>query len=809
MQFLMQDLRYALRMFRRNWGFTLTALIVMALSICATVAIFSAVNAIVLRPLPYQNPERLVAVWGVQPKSSRVPASPADFVDFATQTTTLDALTAYSGQSFNLTGDGDPERIEGAVVSPNFFQILAMQPLVGRVFNEADQQSTGNRLAVIGEGLWRRRFGAQSSIVGSRLLLNDESFQIVGVVPSDFQFPQRVELWVGPKQQVPEPPVALPGNILEMRGVRYLGTVARLKPGTTVEQAQADMNAVADRLAQQYPDSNEDTRLRLVPLQEEIVGNVKPVLFMLLGATALVLLTACSNVGNLLLGRAITRRKEMSTRLALGASRFRIARQVLTETVLLSLIAGALGLVLARWTIKALIAIGPASIPRAAQMNIDGMVLLVALLISLLTGIGFGLAAALQSRTTNLTDALNEGARGSSSGPAQRRVRTALVTSQVALSFALLICSGLMFKSFYRLQNIDLGFEPQGVLTMQISLPRAKYADPQQVISFYDQTLKGLGSLPGVNSVGAVSKLPLSGTSMSGGVIIENRPVNPAEQLTMERRTVTEDYFRVMGIPLKKGRVFTASDWSNPNLVLINESAAKQYWDGEDPVGRRLRFEEEEDKWVEVIGVVGDVRPSTIEADPKPELYIPYFKKPSHNMTVVAKLNTAATTAAASFRSEVAAVDRNQPVYNIRTMDQIVDEALAQPRFSVVLLGIFAGTGLLLAVVGLYGVITTSVANRTHEIGIRMAIGAAPLAIVRMILLQGAIPVLIGLGIGLFLAIALTRSLSSLLFRVPSGDVGTYLVVSAFFLLLMFVASIIPAYRASKLNPVLAIREDR
>jgi len=435
---------------------------------------------------------------------------------------------------------------------------------------------------------------------------------------------------------------------------------------------------------------------------------------MLLGATALVLLTACSNVGNLLLARAVTRRKEISTRLALGASRWRIAQQVLTESVLLSLVAGGLGLLLARWAIKVLIAIGPANIPRATQISIDGTVLLVTLLISVLTGISFGLAPVLQSRTTNLTEALSEGSRGSSSGPGQHRVRSALVASQVALSFALLICGGLMFKSFYHLQNINLGFDPEGVLTMQISLPRTKYADPKQVTEFYNQTLKRVGSLPGVASVAAISKLPLAGTGVSGGVVIENRPVTPGDEPTMERRVVTEDYFRVMSIPLKKGRFFTSSDWSNPNQVLINEAGARQYWGGENPVGRRLRFEEDSDKWVEIVGVVGDVRPSTIQAEPKPELYIPYFRNPSNNMTVVAKMNSAATPSAASFRSEVTAVDRNQPVYNIRTMGQIVDEALAQPRFSVVLLGIFAATGLLLAVVGLYGVMTTAVAQRTH-----------------------------------------------------------------------------------------------
>jgi putative ABC transport system permease protein len=808
MQFLMQDLRYALRMFKRNWGFTLTALVVMALSICATVAIFSAVNAIILRPLPYQNSERLVSLWGKQPKVPKVPASPAEFLDWKTQTTTFDAMAAYSGQSFNLTGDGEPERIEGAVVSPDFFQVVKMQPLLGRTFNESDEQGSGNRLALISEALWRRRFGGDNSIIGSRLLLNDEGFQIVGVMPRDFQFPERVDLWVGPKQKVPEPPVPISGNILELRNVRYLGTVARLKPGVKVEQGQADMTAIAARLAQQYPDTNEQHQIRIVPLKEEIVGNVKPVLFVLLGATALVLLTACSNVGNLLLGRALARRKEISTRLALGAGRLRIAQQVLTESLLLSLIAAGLGLLLARWAIKGLIAIGPANIPRASQISIDGTVLLVTLLISVLTGISFGLFPAFQSRTTNLVDALNEGARGSSSGPRQHRLRAALVVSQVALSFALLICGGLMFKSFYRLQNVNLGFDPADVLTMQISLPRMKYTDPKQVSQFYEQTLQRMRSLPGVQSVGATSKLPLTGTGISGGIVIDGRPLNTAEQLTTDRRVVTEDYFRVMSISLKSGRFFNASDWSNPKVVLINETCAKRYWSGADPVGRRLRFEENPNSWLEIVGVVGDVRHSSIEAEPRPELYIPYFQSPSHNMTVVAKMNSGGGTGGAdSLRSEVMAIDRSQPVYNIRTMGQIVDEALAQARFSAVLLGIFAGTGLLLAMVGLYGVMTTAVAQRTHEIGIRIAIGARPAAIVKLILVQGAIPVLLGLGLGMFLAFTLTRSLSSLLFTVPVADVSTYVFVSAFFLLLMFVANLIPAYRASKLSPLIAIRE--
>ena len=807
MQVLMHDLRYALRMFRRNWGFTLTTLIVMALSICATVAIFSAVNAIILRPLPYRDSERLVMLWGKQPKVPTAPTSPAEFLDWQTQTTTFDAIAAYSGQSFNLTGFGEPERIESAIVSPNFFQVIEMQPLRGRTFDQSDQQG-GDRLALISEGLWRRRFGADNSIVGSRLLLNDESFQVVGVLPREFQFPEKADLWVAAKLMVPELPVALGGNILEMRNVRYLGAVARLKPGVSLPQAQADMSAIAARLATLYPDSNEQHEIRVIPLKEEIVGNVKPVLFMLLGATALVLLTACSNVGNLLLGRALIRRKEISTRLALGASRLRIARQVLTESVLLSLMAGALGLLLARWAIKVLVAIGPANIPRAGQISIDGAVLLVTLLISVLTGISFGLFPAFQSRHTSLTASLNESARGSSSGPSQHRLRAALVMSQVALSFALLICGGLMFKSFHRLQNVNLGFNPESVLTMQISLPRTKYTDPKQVSEFYEQTLERLQSLPGVQTVGATSKLPLTGMGMSGGIVIEGRPSIPAEQLTMDRRVVTENYFRALEIPLKSGRFFSAGDWSNPKIVLINETGAKRFWSGEDPIGRRLRFEEDPDSWVEIVGVVGDVRHSSIEAEPKPEVYIPYFQSPSHNMTVVARINAAGSVSPSSFRTEVTAIDQSQPVYNIRTMSQVVGDALAQARFSVVLLSIFTASGLLLAVVGLYGVMSTAVAQRTHEIGIRMAIGARPAAILRMILIQGITTVLVGLGLGLLIAFALARSLSNLLFTVPAGDLATYAIAAAFFLLLMFLANLVPAYRASKLSPVIAIREN-
>lgn len=807
MKFLLQDIRYGLRLLRKNPVFTAATVSVLALSICATVTIFSVVNAVLLRPLPYSDPERLVAVRGTQPKMDSAPVSPADFLDLKAQAQTFEEVAAYNGQSLNLTSTGDAERVEAAIVSPSFFRVLAMHPLRGRTFTPEDGER--GRLAVLSEGFWRRHFGGNPTAVGSTLTLNNETFEVVGVMPADFSLPERTDLWLSPRSVVPEPPIVLEGDVAELRSVRYLGMIGRLKQGVSVAQAEADARLVAGRLAAQYPETNEGYGVRLVPLHEYVVGDIKPALYALLGAVFLVLLIACSNVANLMLSRALTRGKEMSVRVALGASRLRITQQLLTESIVLSLIGGIVGLVLAGWATGALLSISPFSTSLLNRVSLDGRVVAVALVISVLTGAAFGLVPALQLGRVNLSGSLKEGQRGSTAGGGRHRLRNAFVVAQITLSFALLTCAGLMLKSFYRLQNVELGFNPENVLTMQVSLPRTLYSKPEQVTSFYDQTLQRIKALPGVKAVGATSKLPVSGTGVSGEFAIEGRPAQPGEQFVADRRIVTPDYFRAMGIALVSGRFFEERDAGRTaGLALINQATAKRFWPGEDPVGRRIGLGDEEDQeWLEIVGVVGDVRHSTISADPKPEIYFPYSQSPWHNMTVVAKLDPAALNSAPSFRGAVLAVDRSQPVYNIRTMQQVVDEVLKQPRFNVLLLSVFAAAALVLTIIGLYGVMVTSVLQRTHEIGIRMALGARPRDIIRMILAQGALLVFAGLTAGLALAYAAGRSLSSLLFEVSGFDLGTYATVSAIFVLVMLVASLIPARRASRVSPVIAIRQ--
>lgn len=806
MRFFLQDIRYSLRLLKNKISFTVATVTVLALSISATVTIFSVVNAVILRPLPYKNPERLVGVWGIQPKIDKAPVSPADFLDWAAQAQSFEEMAAYSGQSFNLKTDGDAERVEGAVVSPSFFRVLEMNPLVGRVFTPEDEQRGGNRTAVLSEGFWDRHFGRDVRVVGTTLTLNNETFEIVGVMPHDFQFPERIDAWLSPRHAVPEPPVVVGADVAGLRSVRYLGAVGRMKPGVTVEQAEGEIKVIASRLAQQYPDTNKGNGARLISLHEQLVGDIRPSLYALLGAVLLVLLIACTNVANLLIARAIARGKEISVRMALGASRARIIQQLLTESVLLSLIAGTLGLILARWMLDGLIAINPFSLALLSSVTLDGRVLVATVLVSLLMGIGFGLVPILQSLKADIVSSLKEGERGSTSGPRRHRLGSTLVVAQITLSCALLICAGLMLKSFYRLQSVDLGFNPDNILTMQLSLPRTLYSDPGKVTAFYDQMLQRIKTLPGVKDVAVISKLPLSGPGVSGEFSIEGRPPAPGEQLVADRRIISSDYFRVMSIPLSNGRFFSNRDVNHPGLVLINQTAATRFWPNQQAVGQRISVDPKGQQWLEVVGVVGDVKSSELTAKPKSEIYFPYFQSPWHNMTVVAKLNPAALNSGPSFRNAVSSLDKGQPVYNIKTMEQLVNELLAPPRFNVILLSSFAAAALLLTVIGLYGLMTNSVMERTHEIGIRMALGAQPKDIIRMILARGMILMLVGLAVGLSLAYALSKTLSSLLFMVSADDVGTYVVISVFFILAMLAASLIPARRASRLSPLAAIR---
>lgn len=805
MRHVAHDLRYALRMMRKKPGFTLLMIFILALGIGSTSSIFSIVNAILFRPLPYRDPTGLVALWGTQSRLNKAPLSAADFWDIRSQAQAFEEVAAYSGQSFNLVDTGGPERIEGAIVSANFFQLFGVNSLLGRTFMAQDEQASATRSVLISEALWRRRFGADPGVIGRKLTLNDGTFDLVGVMPQSFQFPSRTDLWMIPQRFVPEPPVKVKDDLLKLRGVYYLGAIGRLKPGVAVERAQAELQGIAHRLGQEYPETNEGHGLRLVPLHEEIVGNVRPALLTLLGAVAFVLLIACSNVANLLLGRAIARQKEFNIRIALGAGRLRIVQQLLTESVLLALIGGALGLLLAGWGTNLLIAISPPGILRDGGVGVDGLMLAITLLVSLLTGISFGLVPALQAWKADSPKALVAASRGSSDGQNRRRLRNTLVVAEVALSFALLISAGLLLRSFYQLQNIDLGFDSADVLTMQLSLPRTKYVEPARIAVFYDQVLERLRGLPGVKAVGAISKLPLSGPGISGPLTIEGQPVRPSERLLADRRMVSSDYFRAMSIPLKRGRFFSAQDAGGRGIALVNEAAVKQFWGNEDPVGKRVSISDSQQEWLEVVGVVGNVTPAEISAAPKPEVYLPYFQSPWANMTVVARLEGSAPSMAASFRQQVLAVDPNQPVYNVQTLDEIVAASVSQPRFNLILLALFAALALVLAMAGLYGVMTATVAQRTKEIGIRMALGAQPREIFKMVITQGMLLVILGLCAGLVIALIMTHTISSILFKVPATDFTTYAVVSIFLLLVMFIANIVPARRATKINPLAAL----
>lgn len=796
-----------MRLLRRNPGFASITVIVLALGIAGVAIIFSIVSAIVIRPLPYNEPERLAAVWGAEGANPQSPISPDDFIDWKSQSEKFADLAAFSIQAFSLTSLDQPLRVNGSIVSPNFFQVFGVRPILGRTFTPDDVSPSGTRQAVISAGLWRRLWGGSESVIGTQVTLNDQPFTIIGVMPNNFDFTRLVEVWLSTQLAFPEPPVrvSVEGSL---RNLRYLRVVGRLKLGVEFREAQVEMDSVSARLAAQYPDTNRNFGVRVVPLYQEVVGDVKTAVLLLFGAMVLVLLIACTNVANLLLGRAVAREKELGIRLALGAGRGQILQQLITESVLLSLIAGVIGLALAYLGVKSLPALLPADFPTINEIELNGTVLAVTLAVSLLTGLLFGLTPAIQLFKSDLTESLRAATRSATGVLAQRRFQSILIASEVALSLVLLVGAGLMLKSFYNIQKINLGFNPEDVLTMQISLPRSRYSERKKVIAFYEQVLEQIESIPGIVKVGATNRLPMTGTGVSGPFIIEGRPASPDEKLNAGWRMVSTDYFAVMGIPLKKGRMFSRDDINGTDVALINETAASRYWPNEDAVGSRRIKLDGGDKWVQVIGVVGDVRGSTLFAGPTAELYLPFFQTPWNNMVIVAKFNPSLPNPAAPMREKVSAVDKSQPVDNIRPLRQIVGEAMSQPRFNLMLISIFTVTALVLAAVGLYGVITASIAQRNREIGIRMAVGARPADIFRMVLRQGLVLVAFGTTVGLVLAFALNQTIATLLFNVGTTDPIIYAAAALFLCAVAFVANAIPAYRASRINPMMAIREE-
>jgi predicted permease len=813
MHTLLQDLRYAFRGMRRSPGFAIIAILALALGIGANSAIFSIVNAVVLKPLPYDKPEQLVQLWmrftgiGI-PKDQNWVSAP-EFTDLQ-QNRSLSHIAAIDEVSYNININANPERVEAARVSPSFFPMLGVQATVGRVFLQEEGQPGREFVALLSDALWRRRFGADHSVVGRNLTMNGQSYQIVGVLPRGFQLPTDAEIWT---------PIVFTKDDLapDSRGNHGLLVIARIKAGLSLAQARDDMSAVSNRIIQEhgdYPYRRFNFAVLMVPLLEQQIGDIKTALWVLMSAVGLVLLIACSNVANLLLVRASAREREIAVRQALGVSRWRLVRQLLTESVALGLMGGIAGLLVGYVALRMLIRVSETSFPRVAETHMDLWVLGFTVLISLLTGILFGLAPAMHAFRQVTYDGLKEGSHGGSASGATQKLRSALVVAEMAVSLMLLAGSGLLIRSFLRLQEVDTGFQPEGVLTLRLALPEQKYPKPEQTRVFYDELLNRIRALPGVDSAGAVSGLPLSGNGWSGTATIDTQAV-PVKDTTPEvdQRPVTPGYFEAMGISLVRGRYFNQADNETAAPVaIVDETLANTYWPKEDPIGKRIKTGglQSTNPWRTIVGVVRHVRYRTLEAPSRTEFYWPYaqLKFGLGSMSLAIHTSADPLSLANAVQRNVAAIDPDQPVYRIRTMREMVSESLARRRLSMFLLAIFAAVALLLAAFGLYGVMSYSVAQRAHEMGIRMALGAQTANVIRLVMGQGLLLSAIGVLAGLAGAAGLANFMSSLLFATNTIDAATFLSVAVLLMFVALLACFVPAYRAARVDPVHVLRRE-
>lgn len=806
METLYQDIRYAVRMLTKKPGFTAAALIALALGIGANTAIFSVVNAILLRPLAYNAPDRIVAFWenNLPNDIKKESTSGPNFTDWKDQAESFEAMAAFHRTSAILSGDSEPERIQGSAVTDGFFSVLKVDPALGRVFLPDEMQPGKNRVVILSDGMWRRRFGSDQNIIGKAVTLNGNPYTVVGVMPPYFRNPrpdprQPTELWM---------PVSVD---LTKRGRRsdFLSVIARMKPDVSIEQARSEMNTIVGRLEEQYTNANAGWTVEIIPLHERFVGDVKLAMFVLLGAVCFLLLIACANVANLLLARAAAREKEIAIRTALGAARRRLVQQLLTESVALALLGGGIGLLLAVWGIELLTSLGPESIPRINEVSLDRSVLAFTLTVSLVSGIVFGLVPALQASKANLNDALKEGGRSGAESTRGRRARNVLAISEIALSFVLLIGAGLMLKSFINLEQVNPGFNPARVLTLNLSLPSSKYPDGTPATAgFYKQLFEQVASLPGVESVAAIDSLPLTGSSVLS-FSVEGRPLPPPDKVEdAEVCVITPDYFRALGIPLMNGRPFADQDSENaPAVTLISSTMARRYWPDEDPIGKRITLSNPQTgPWLTIAGIVGDVHQSTLDAEPYPEMYLAFAQNQRRSMSLVVRASVDPLKLVPAVRSKIGALDKDQPLYNVRTLDQILSESVARPRFNMLLIGIFAVIAIVLAAVGIYSVMSYSVTQRTHEIGIRMALGAQTGEVLRLVVRQGMTVALTGVGLGFGAALLLTRLMASLLFNVTATDPLVFVAISVVLVGVALGACLIPARRAMKVDPMVALR---
>ncbi len=819
------EIKVALRGLLKSPGFTIIAMATVALAIAANSSVFSLIYALLVRPLPYQNPDRLVLLWEqfAAQGLDRIPVSAPEFLDFEKDFKSAGQIAAFDYTTFNLGGGGMPERISGAVVSPALFPMLGIEPIRGRTFAREEQGEGHDDVVVISERLWQRRFNSDPTLLGKTLLLNGRSYTVIGVMPKTFEFPiplfnvqggqfaERVDIWK---------PIAFTAAELKSRGSRSYGVIARLQPGITAAAAQSELDLIVTNWLASYPDNyslKSRFAARIYPLQDQVAGGMRPGLVILLGAVAFVLLIACANLATMLLARASARERELAIRVALGAGLWRLLRQLLTESVLLAIGGGMAGIFLSVWGLELLKRIGTRTIPRLAEVNLDFRVLAFTMVVTIVTGILFGLIPALASAKPELTEVLKEGGRGSTTGSRRNRIRNSLVVVEIALALVLLVGAGLLMKSFVRLQNVNPGFNAHNVLTMEISLPQLKYpsAGPsylggESTTAFFAEANRRIAQLPGVEATADTTILPLSGTNSDSSFAIEGRDMNSKEPGPDEEiRTVSPEYFGVLQTPLLKGRFFTEADIaSGPQVVIVNEALARKHFPNGEALGKRITFDDPRKPnptWITIVGIVGNIKHRGLDVEAQPEYYTPHAQFPERSMILTVRSSQDPRGLASAIRREIQSIDSEQPIANVRTLDEVVADSVGPRRLSVVLLAVFAGIALLLAAVGTYGVISFLVVQRTHEIGVRMALGAQRRDVLALIVGHAFKLVLLGAAIGLVLALLSTRALSTLLYGVGTFDAATFIFVTVALAATALLASYIPARRATRADPMIAL----
>ncbi|HEY3581906.1 MAG TPA: ABC transporter permease [Pyrinomonadaceae bacterium] len=805
MDSLLKDLRFALRTMWKHRAFSAVAILTLALGIGGSTSIFTVVNAALLRGLPYQAPDRLYHLWEQTPRVNfpRREFSYLDYQDYQ-QNNVFEGIAAYAGAGAILSGSGESENIGAPRVSANFFSVLGVNPILGRTFQAGEDKPGGPKVTVLDYGFWQGKFGGDRGVIGRQLTIDGESYTIVGVLPANFQFALRDnDLWL------PYQPTQAQ---MTRRGLHGTNLIARLKPGVSETQAQAELSTIAARIAQENNQSHAGTSALMVPLQEQIVGKLRPTLLVLLAAVGLVLLIACANVASLLLTRALSRQKEVAIRSTLGASRWRVIRQLLTESIVLSLIGGVAGLAIAYWSVPAIVgALPPAqrlAMPFLTTLHFDAKVLAFSFGLSLLTGIVFGLIPALQSSRLDLSEVLKEGGRRSA-GSVGHRLRSAMVVTEIALAVVLLVGAGLLMKSLFRLLQSDIGFKTDNLLTVEFVLPPVKYAQPAQTINFSDQVQERVRNVPGVVSAGMVDLLPLNGGNTTR-FSIDGDPVPPPGQETEANlRRVTDSYFQTLGVPLLAGRMFDPHDTlDSQGVVIICKSMADRLFAGRNPVGMRIRYTSAQVPPDLIVGVVGDIKITGLDEAVKPVLYYPFRQNPSPAANLVARTDGDPAALGTGLRNEIRNVEPDAAILNVRTVDEMISQTPASfmRRFPALLISIFASVALLLASIGIYGVVSYSVSQQTHYIGVRMALGASPADILKMVLKQGLLLALLGVGIGVLAALGLMRLLSALLYQVSTSDVTTFATVTGVLFVVALLACYLPARRATKVDPLVALR---